>query len=145
VTAADAEAAPTSHTLTVIITGTEGTIKSSPKGIACVHTDVITATPCTQSFTAKSITLHAYDNPITGTASTVLTWAATGGTIEIRLDKSDGPVIAKVEIPATADWKENSAALTTVPSGLRNLVVTLPEKNNVEIDWVSFEPADAPR
>jgi beta-xylosidase len=71
--------------------------------------------------------------------------SATGGTIEIRLDKSDGPVIAKVEIPATADWKENSAALTTVPSGLRNLVVTLPEKNNVEIDWVSFVPADAPR
>ena len=32
-----------------------------------------------------------------------------------------------------------SAKLTTVPSGLHNLVVTLPEKNTVELDWVSFE------
>jgi len=65
--------------------------------------------------------------------------SATGGAIEVRLDKHDGPVLAKVEVPMTADWQEVSANLTTVPSGLHNLVVALPEKNDVEVDWVSFE------
>ena len=65
--------------------------------------------------------------------------SSTGGIVEIRLDKNDGPVLAKVEISAGAEWKENTAALTTIPSGLHNLVVTMPEKNDVEIDWVSFE------
>ena len=65
--------------------------------------------------------------------------SATGGTIEVRLDKTDGPVLAKIEIPKSEEWKEISANLATPPSGMHNLVVTLPEKNNVEIDWVSFE------
>jgi hypothetical protein len=63
----------------------------------------------------------------------------TGAAIEVRLDKTDGPVVAKVEIPKSAEWKEVSANLATVPSDMHNLVVTMPEKNNVEVDWVSFE------
>lgn len=65
--------------------------------------------------------------------------SATGGTIEIRLDKNDGPVLAKVEIPKSDEWKDVAARLTGAPSGLHNLVVTLPEKNDVAVDWVSFE------
>ena len=65
--------------------------------------------------------------------------STTGGTIEVRLDKPDGPVIAKVEIPQNTDWKEISANLTTSPTDLHNLVVTLLEKDGVDIDWVSFE------
>jgi hypothetical protein len=64
--------------------------------------------------------------------------SATGGAIEVRLDKSDGPLLARVEIPITPDWKEISASLATIPSGLHNLVVTMPEKNDLAIDWVSF-------
>ena len=65
--------------------------------------------------------------------------SSTGGTIEVRLDKSDGPVLAKVEIPKSAEWKEFGVNLATAASDLHNLVVTLPEDNHVEIDWVSFE------
>jgi hypothetical protein len=65
--------------------------------------------------------------------------SSTGGTIEVRLDKSDGPVLARVEIPPSTEWKELTTSLATTPSGLHNLVVTMPEKNNIEIDWVSFE------
>jgi beta-xylosidase len=65
--------------------------------------------------------------------------SSTGGAIEIRLDKTDGPVLAKVEIPKGSEWKELSAKLATTPSDLHNLVVTLPEQKNIEIDWVSFE------
>jgi hypothetical protein len=65
--------------------------------------------------------------------------SATGAAIEVRLDKADGPIVAKVEIPKDTEWKEISAKLTTAPTELHNLVVTMPEKNNAEIDWVSFE------
>jgi hypothetical protein len=65
--------------------------------------------------------------------------SSTGGTIEIRLDKNDGPMLTKVEIPAGADWAEISAKLSTAPSGLHNLVVSTPKKVDVAIDWVSFE------
>ena len=84
-----------------------------------------------------------YDRVEFGTAAyksvKVRAQSSTGGAIEVRLDKSDGPLLAKIEIPMSAEWKEVSANLTTAASGLHNLVVTLPEKNNVEIDWVSFE------
>ena len=62
-----------------------------------------------------------------------------GGAVEIRLDKPDGPLVAKVAIPKAADWATVNVKLAAVPSGLHNLVVTMPEKNDVQIDWVSFE------
>jgi beta-xylosidase len=65
--------------------------------------------------------------------------SSTGGTVEIRLDKVDAPVLAKVEIGKGSEWKAANAKLAGAPSGVHDLVVTLPEKNNVEIDWVSFE------
>jgi hypothetical protein len=65
--------------------------------------------------------------------------SSTGGTLEIHLDKPDGPVLAKVQIPKGADWATVNSKLASAPTGLHNLVVTIPEKNNIEIDWVSFE------
>ena len=65
--------------------------------------------------------------------------SSTGGTVEVRLDKSDGPILANIEIPKSDEWMEIAANLTKAPSGLHNLVVTMPDKNNVEIDWVSFD------
>jgi len=71
--------AATPHTLTVIVTGTAGAIKSSPKGIdTCVHTGEITPTTCASTFTAKGITLHAYASPVTSTATAILDWSGTG-------------------------------------------------------------------
>lgn len=65
--------------------------------------------------------------------------SSTGGVVEVRLDKTDGPVLARIEVQATPEWKETVANLETVPSGLHNLVVATPEKGDVEIDWVRFE------
>ena len=62
-----------------------------------------------------------------------------GGTVEIRADKADGPVLAKVEIGKNADWKVATAQVTGIPSGVHDLVVTHNEDNNVDLDWVSFE------
>jgi hypothetical protein len=72
-------------------------------------------------------------------AVNVRTRSSTGGTIEIRLDKVDGPVIAKIEIRKGGEWNVVNTKLATAPSGPHDLVVSLPEKNSVEVDWVSFE------
>ena len=89
VTAADAAAAATPHNLTVIISGTAGSIKSSPKGLpACVHTGDVTPTACGPvAFTAKGITLHAYPDPITSTASAILDWTAVTSTGTVDISK----------------------------------------------------------
>ena len=65
--------------------------------------------------------------------------SSTGGAVEIRLDKSDGLVLGRLEISEGAEWKEIAANLAARPSGIHNLVVAMTEGNNVEIDWVSFE------
>jgi hypothetical protein len=65
--------------------------------------------------------------------------SSTGGSVVIRLDKVDGPALAKVEIGKGSEWKVVDSKLASVPSGVHDLFITLNEKNNVEIDWVSFE------
>lgn len=65
--------------------------------------------------------------------------SATGGKIEIRLDQTSGPVLATVEVPAGAEWREVVANLATSPSGQHNLVISSPEQGEIENDWVRFE------
>jgi hypothetical protein len=65
--------------------------------------------------------------------------STTGGSIEIRVDKVDGPVIAKVEIGKGNEWKVVNAKVANAPTGVHNLFVTQNEDNKVELDWVSFE------
>jgi len=65
--------------------------------------------------------------------------SATGGVIDIRLDKVDGPLLAQIEIRKDSEWKIIKSKLINVPSGLHNLVVLQKEKNNVDLDWISFE------
>jgi Glycosyl hydrolases family 43/Carbohydrate binding module (family 6) len=63
----------------------------------------------------------------------------TGGTLEIRLDAVDGPVIGRVVIPKGAGWGQFRGPLKWVRTGVHNLVVMLEDNAHVEIDWVSFE------
>jgi hypothetical protein len=65
--------------------------------------------------------------------------SATGGTIEIRLDKSDGPVLAKVEVGKGSEWKTVSAKVANIPTGVHDLVLTQSDDGKVELDWISFE------
>jgi len=69
----------------------------------------------------------------------IRTLSSTGGTVEVRLNSRLGPLLAKVEIPKGTEWKAISANLTASASGLQNLVVSMPEQNHIEIDWVCFE------
>ncbi|HXR07909.1 MAG TPA: carbohydrate-binding protein [Candidatus Acidoferrum sp.] len=65
--------------------------------------------------------------------------SATGGTVEIHLDKTDGPLVARIEIGKASDWKVVNSKLVNVPAGIHNLVVTQSDDNKVDLDWISFE------
>jgi hypothetical protein len=63
----------------------------------------------------------------------------TGGTVQVRLDKVNGPVIAEIEIPRGIEWKIISSPLSEYQPGIKNLIVLLKDNANVEIDWISFK------
>ena len=63
----------------------------------------------------------------------------TGGTLQIRLDKVDGPMIAQLEIPKSDEWNIANSPLSEFHLGVHNLIVLLKDNKNVEVDWVSFE------
>jgi hypothetical protein len=61
-----------------------------------------------------------------------------GSTLEIRLDKIDGPLIAKVKIAKSADWQLAKSALVKMPSGKHDIFVTLIGTNPASVDWIKF-------
>jgi hypothetical protein len=63
----------------------------------------------------------------------------TGGTLEIRLDKQDGPLLARLKVGKGSDWKTASAAAKKIPAGVHDLIVTQTSGGPVEVDWVSFK------
>lgn len=62
----------------------------------------------------------------------------TGGTLYIKLNNVNGPLIASIDIPEGDDWTIVNSPLSEFQAGIHNLVVQLKD-NNVEIDWVSFK------
>ena len=66
----------------------------------------------------------------------------TGGTLQLHLNKTDGPLIADIEITKDSNWNIVKSALKEIPSGIYNLVLLIKDNNpprSIEIDWVSFE------
>lgn len=64
--------------------------------------------------------------------------ALGGGTLEISLDKQNGPVLGRVEIGQGTDWRTATVAAKNIPTGVHDLVVTQTGAAVVEVDWVSF-------
>ena len=62
-----------------------------------------------------------------------------GSTVQIRLDKIDGPVVAEVKVPKGASWNTVEAKVLKFQSGIHHLVVALKEGSKTEIDWVKFQ------
>jgi hypothetical protein len=69
---------------------------------------------------------------------TVRALSKMGGSLQIRLDKADGPVIARVKISQSAEWNEYKSPLSNIVRGIHNLVLQLQNNSKVEIDWMSF-------
>lgn len=70
---------------------------------------------------------------------TVKALSKTGGTLLIRLNGAQGPVIAQVKIPATYAWKDVRTSLSAFKSGVQHVWIELKEGNDVEVDWLRFE------
>jgi hypothetical protein len=64
--------------------------------------------------------------------------SVNGGTIQVRLNKVDGPVVAEVKIPKSTDWSTIEAKVSQLQSGIQNLVLVLKD-SPVEIDWIQFK------
>lgn len=62
----------------------------------------------------------------------------TGGTLQLRLDNADGPVIAEVTIPERSGWNIVNSLLSAFQPGIHNLFVLLKNNRRIEIDWISF-------
>jgi len=69
----------------------------------------------------------------------VKAFSEKGSTLQIRLDKSDGPVIAEVKVPKGTSWKTSETKVSKFQFGICNLVVMLKDENRVEIDWIQFK------
>ncbi|NTV79463.1 MAG: family 43 glycosylhydrolase, partial [Clostridiales bacterium] len=63
----------------------------------------------------------------------------TGGTLQLKINNVNGPVIAKIDIPQSIGWKESKVFVKGLKPGLNNLVVVLMDDNQVDIDWISFK------
>jgi hypothetical protein len=64
--------------------------------------------------------------------------AQAGGTLQIRLDKEDGTLLAEVKIPESTDLITVGTRVLKYQKGIHNLVVVLKDNNPVGIDWISF-------
>ena len=65
--------------------------------------------------------------------------STTGSRIELRLDKADGPTIARVEIAKGNEWNTFGANLSEWKPGVHNLSIILSGDGDAQIDWVQFE------
>jgi hypothetical protein len=66
--------------------------------------------------------------------------AAGKGTLEIRRDSAQGPVIARVDVDG-GDWHTASAQTRKVSAGVHDLYVARVGGEAVEVDWVRFQHA----
>lgn len=62
-----------------------------------------------------------------------------GGTIQIRLNNVDGPLVSEVEIPKSSSWITVIGKMSKFEKGVHDLVVVLKDANPVEVDWLRFE------
>jgi hypothetical protein len=64
--------------------------------------------------------------------------AQKGGTLQIRLDKADGPVAATVVLSPNAGWKTVEGLVKPIKAGNHDLFVAFQGNAPVEVDWVTF-------
>jgi hypothetical protein len=62
----------------------------------------------------------------------------TGGTLQIRLDKSAGTLIAEIKVPGGNSMSIIDASLLNYKDGMHNLFIKLKDNKSVEIDWIKF-------
>jgi len=68
----------------------------------------------------------------------------SGGLLQIRLDKEDGPLLCSIKIDSTKGWKINTVALPLTQGAhdlffsFTNPSLTKPDENGIQFDWFFF-------
>lgn len=65
--------------------------------------------------------------------------ASSGASVEIRTDKIDGPLLAKVKVAPGVNWDIATAPLLIATSGIHSIYVISSQESPVEVDWLTFE------
>lgn len=65
--------------------------------------------------------------------------SSEGGSVKIRMNSINGPVIAQVKIPRGTTWGTLKAPVSRIKPGTQDVFIVSTADARVEIDWVSFE------
>lgn len=65
--------------------------------------------------------------------------SVAGGTLQIRTNGINGPVIAEVKIPQSSEWKISKASVLKFEPGVKNIFIVMKDGKQVEADWIRFE------
>ena len=71
--------------------------------------------------------------------ATLRATAVAGATIQVRLDRANGPVITQLTVPKGGTWQNVKAPLAAYQPGRHALFVALKDGAGADIDWLSFE------
>ena len=63
----------------------------------------------------------------------------SGGMVKVRVGRDGDYATADLEIAPGTDWQTVSAPIADVPTGVRDVWVSLRSEGAVEVDWVRFE------
>ncbi len=63
----------------------------------------------------------------------------TGATLKVRIGRDGTYASADLELSPAADWQTVEAPIADVPTGVRDLWVSLRSAGRVEVDWVQFD------
>ena len=66
-------------------------------------------------------------------------FSETGGSLQVRANNINGPVIAELIVPKTNEWKIFSAPLLKFEAGVHDLFVVAKTNQHIESDWISFK------
>jgi len=72
-------------------------------------------------------------------AVTLRVQSPSGGTLQIRIQDKEGPVLAEVPVTAGAGWQLIKVPLIKFEPGIQNLFFVSKDNNRIEVDWISFE------
>jgi hypothetical protein len=62
-----------------------------------------------------------------------------GGTLQIRVQGINGPVLAEIPVTGGNEWQSVKVPLLSFKPGMQNLFVISKENDRIEIDWTGFK------
>ena len=65
--------------------------------------------------------------------------APAGATLQLRLDKANAPILAKIVIPKGKQWRELQAPVAAIKPGQHTILVSSQTDSLSELDWIQFE------